>query len=1053
MTLPIQYTDDGRHILEEIALSGIAHPPGIPVGSGIYSDGTKWIVGQATGGGTTNLADTTQNGLLRKLPTSSFFTNQTIPFPRSGREMTGYTGTFGTDNYTVAALGTELQPAHKALNLTLTTAESAVFSGTTGGVQVTFSNAVAADQYEIAVSNNLNSWQNAPKSWLFQAYNGVTWQTLSSIANAAAWTSGENRVFPLANSTFFNDYRLNVSDAYTGGGLGASELFPRAGTVMTANTTVVSGGTYIASASSNNAQAYFAFNGALNGGNWWLSGATTGWMQLQIPTARVMQSVAIQFPNVPLQHSPASLTIEGSNNGSSWTTLATASGLTWVADESKSFTITDTAAYSYIRFTGTSNGFALVYGEITLSYYLPQTTRFSIARLRISGANLQVAQPEKRWLKATANGGNWEEITFTQAGGNVTGTMTGDTFTLTAPTYTHPVFSTQSVTPSIVGTTLNALAATRDALGHVSLSLVALTLPSSGGSLTGTSGNGLTVSPNSVSLALATTSSPGAMPAFPSLNPTFLFLRGDGLWAQPPAGGGGSSYTAWRAQVGDTFGNVFSQDSITDNGIVRFVAGSNITISQTSLGAGATAFTISSTSGGGSLIGTSGNGLTVTPTTVSLALATTSVPGAMPAFSGNSLTYLRGDGFWGFLPAGGGAVNSVSTGNGAVLSVTPTSGSVVITPIGLSTTLNSGWNSTTKVLSLPVPVYQGGILLSASVANFDLSSLGGGGGSNTVELRKDGAVIGQAAILNFIGPNVTITSGVGYEINITGGVGGGVTTFNSTVGAINLVNGTNTTITNLGGGTFRVDATAGSASLAGFSGNGLSVTSNTVSLAMASLANAGAMPVLSGISTQYLNGLGQWTTPASGSGGITSVISGNTSVLNATVVGNTATITPIGVTTTFTPSFNSLTSTLTLPILTTSGGILSSIGSTSFTISSGIQSLINGVSTTATNMGSNIWRVDTNLQNTGTNTFDNDSYGLFFGVANIVTPSQQVRKIQGSEGIYVFETPGNTIRIENRSLIYLSSYGVNIPLGGGIVIRSVQQYKDLNRNLTLDFYA
>jgi hypothetical protein len=969
--------------------------------------------------------------------------------------MTGYTGTFGTDNYTVAALGTELQPAHKALNLTLTTAESAVFTGTTGGMQVTFSNAVAADLYEIAVPNNLNSWQNAPKSWLFQAYNGVTWQTLSTVSNAPAWTSGENRSYPLANTTFFNDYRLNVTDAYTGGGLGASELFPRAGAVMTANTTVISGGTYTASASSNNAQAYFAFNGVLNGGNWWLSGATTGWVQLQIPTARVMQSVAIQFPSVPVQHSPASLTIEGSTNGTSWTTLATASGLTWVADESKTFTISNTSAYSYIRFTGTSNGFALVYGEITLTYYLPQSNRFSIARLRISGANLQVAQPEKRWLKATANGGNWEEITFTQSGGNVTGTITGDTFTLTAPTYTHPTFSTQSITPSIVGTTLNALAATRDALGHVSLSLVALTLPSSGGSLTGTSGNGLTVSPNSVSLAVATTSSPGAMPAFPSLNPTFLFLRGDGLWAQPPAGGGGSSYTQWRAQVADTFGNVLSQDSITDNGILRFVAGSNVTISQTSLGAGATAITISATSGGGggSLTGTSGNGLTVTPTTVSLALATTSSAGAMPAFSGNSLTYLRGDGFWGFLPSGSGAVNSVTTGNGAVLSVTPTTGSVVITPIGLSTTLNSGWNSTTKTLSLPVPVYQGGILLSASVANFDLSSLGGGGGGTTIEVRKDGAVIGQASILNFTGPGVFVSTGVGYEINIPGGIGGGVTSFNSTVGAINLVNGTNTTITNLGGGTFRIDATAGSASLAGFSGNGLSVTSNTVSLAMASLANAGAMPVLSGISTQYLNGLGQWTTPPSGSGGITSVVSGNAAVLSANVVGNTATITPIGVTTTFTPSFNALTSTLTLPILTTSGGILSSIGSTSFTISGGVQSLINGTSTIATNMGSGIWRINTDLQNTGTATFDNDVYGVFFGVANIVTPTQQIRKIQGSEGIYVHQTPNDVIRIENRSLIYHASYAVNIPLGGGITVRSIQQYRDLNRNIIVDFLS
>lgn len=883
MTLPIQYTDDGRHILEEIALSGISHAGNIPVGSTIVSDGTKWIVGQVTGGGTLNLADITQNGLLRKLPTQAFFQNQTIPFPRTGREITAYTGTFGQDTYTVTPLGSELQPAHKALTLGLTSAESAMFNGTTGGIQLTFSNAVAIDQYEIAVPNDLSNWQNAPKSWQFQAFDGALWQTLSTVANAPAWSSGENRVFPFVNVAFYTDYRLNVSDTYTTGGTGPSENFPRVGAVMSANTTVISGQTYIATAS-DGGSAYLAFNGQLNGGNWWLNNANDGWVQLQYPTARVFQSVAMQFPSVPIQHSPASLTIEGSNNGTSWTTLATASGLTWVQNETKTFAISSITAYSYIRFTGTSNGFSLVYGEITMTYSTTPPASFSIARLRVSGINSQVPTPEKRWLKATANGGNWEEIAFTSSGGNITGTISGDTFSLTAPTYTHPVFSTQSFTPSIVGSTLNTLAASRDAQGHVSLSVVALTLPAFGGGLAGTSGNGLTVTSNSVSLALAAFGAPGAMPGL-TFN-TAQFLRADGQWAAPST----SSFTQWRTQVADApFGNVLSQDFITENGILRFVAGSNISISQTSLGAGATAITISATSGGGSLTGTSGNGLTVTPTTVSLALATTSSAGAMPAFSGNSLTYLRGDGFWGFLPSGSGAVNSVSTGNGAVLSVTPTTGSVVITPIGLSTTLNSAWNSTTKTLSLPVPVYQGGILLSASVANFDLSSLGGGSGSNTIEVRKDGAVIGQASILNFTGSGVFVSTGVGYEINIPGGIGGGVTSFNSTVGAISLVNGTNTTITNLGGGTFRVDATAGSASLAGFSGNGLSVTSNTVSLAMASLANAGAMPVLSGVSTQYLNGLGQWTTPSiavgvtsfnSTTGAITLINGTNTTVVN-----------------------------------------------------------------------------------------------------------------------------------------------------------------------------
>ena len=147
-----------------------------------------------------------------------------------------------------------------------------------------------------------------------------------------------------------------------------------------------------------------------------------------------------------------------------------------------------------------------------------------------------------------------------------------------------------------------------------------------------------------------------------------------------------------------------------------------------------------------------------------------------------------------------------------------------------------------------------------------ISSTGGsGGGSNTVEVRKDGVTINPAAfILNFTGAGVSVANGVGVEINIPGGSGSaGVSSFNGATGAISLIAGTNTSITNFGGGLFQINATAGSSSLIGFSANGLSVTSNSVSLAMASLANAGAMPAWSGISTQFLNGNGQWSTPTS----------------------------------------------------------------------------------------------------------------------------------------------------------------------------------------------
>jgi hypothetical protein len=439
-----------------------------------------------------------------------------------------------------------------------------------------------------------------------------------------------------------------------------------------------------------------------------------------------------------------------------------------------------------------------------------------------------------------------------------------------------------------------------------------MTINVASSSLTGTSGNGLTVGANSVSLAQATTLSAGAMPAYPSSNATFLFLRGDGLWAIPPSGGGGGGGTmnGWRSQLVNTFGAVQSTVNITDNFVEQMQAGTGINITQTDLGGGsrftislaagagythpaytpqnfmpsltgnvltvpaivtdaigsvtgitAQSFTLPS-GGGGSLTGNSGNGLTVTANTVTLALANTSSAGAMPTLPNNANLFLNGVGAWATPPSGGGggAVTSVTSGNPTALAVSPTTGGVVVTPNGQSTTLGSAWNPATRILSIPVGTYQGGILTSSTLNQFDLSVAAS---ANTVEVRSEGITIGQAAILNFKGAGVTVANGVGMEITIAGASGGGLSgiSINGTgsytglsfTGAGVSVSGSIVTISGAGGG------------LVGTSGNGLTVGTNSVSLAIATTGSAGAMPVLSGVTTQYLSGAGTWVgLPSSG---------------------------------------------------------------------------------------------------------------------------------------------------------------------------------------------
>jgi hypothetical protein len=413
--------------------------------------------------------------------------------------------------------------------------------------------------------------------------------------------------------------------------------------------------------------------------------------------------------------------------------------------------------------------------------------------------------------------------------------------------------------------------------------------------------------------------------------------------------------------------------------------------------------------GGGGLFGVSGNGLTVFPNAVTLALANNSSAGAAPALTGISTDYLAGDGVYRALPSssgvttfngfngaiqlmngmnttvvplgggqfridatggggGGGAVNQVTSGAPSVLTVSPTSGNVVITPNGQSVTLNSAWNPSTRLLSIPVGVYQNGILTSSALNQFDLSATGGYG---TVEVRYNGVTINPAAaILNFTGAGVTnVFNGVGTEINIAGGGGGGIAgiSVNGIGTYTNLIfNGSGVTvsgnqITIPGGG-------GGGGGLVGISGNGLVVTPNSVSLNLASISSPGAMPALPNNPNLFLNGVGAWAAPSGGGGGgiagisvngigtytnlifngsgvtvsgnqitipggggggggaVNQVTSGNASVLQVLPTSGNVVITPIGTTSSFTPSLNYSTAVLSLASTTHNGGILSSQG-------------------------------------------------------------------------------------------------------------------------------
>ena len=146
---------------------------------------------------------------------------------------------------------------------------------------------------------------------------------------------------------------------------------------MTGYLTTLSGsygvGNYVASASSEygavSNPAWYAFDksgtlwtsnlgynsttGAYNAAN--VTVATTGtayfgeWLQLQQPVSTVLSTYSILDRGDVTYESPNTFYILGSRDGTSWTLVDSQSGITWSANQTKSFTVSTTQSFNYYR--------------------------------------------------------------------------------------------------------------------------------------------------------------------------------------------------------------------------------------------------------------------------------------------------------------------------------------------------------------------------------------------------------------------------------------------------------------------------------------------------------------------------------------------------------------------------------------------------------------------------------------------------------------------------------------------------------------------------------
>ena len=113
----------------------------------------------------------------------------------------------------------------------------------------------------------------------------------------------------------------------------------------------------LASTEINNANmAWNAFDGVTSTN--WLASTTTGWVQIDLGAGNgvIAGGYSVQACNASnLTNTMITWTFAGSNDGSTFTTLDTETGITWTASQIRTWTFANSTSYRYYRITATAN--------------------------------------------------------------------------------------------------------------------------------------------------------------------------------------------------------------------------------------------------------------------------------------------------------------------------------------------------------------------------------------------------------------------------------------------------------------------------------------------------------------------------------------------------------------------------------------------------------------------------------------------------------------------------------------------------------------------------
>jgi alpha-L-fucosidase 2 len=245
-------------------------------------------------------------------------------------------------------------------------------SGTTGGsawLQYQFSGGLgwAVTQYKLV--SGTGSTVTAPRDWqLLGSNDGTNWTTLDTRSSETFSAAGETKRYRITNAVPYAYYRLNVAATAGGAGgvqLAELQLWSRNGDPATA-----------ASAQNSTETSDKAFDGSTST-KWYNTGsAPPAWIRYGFGNAAgwAVTEYRVSSANDVQNRDPKDWQFQGSNDGTTWTTLDSRAGEVFASRLlTKTYTLINTTPWRYYRLYVSANYGGSSYG-LQLSEFLLKTS-------------------------------------------------------------------------------------------------------------------------------------------------------------------------------------------------------------------------------------------------------------------------------------------------------------------------------------------------------------------------------------------------------------------------------------------------------------------------------------------------------------------------------------------------------------------------------------------------------------------------------------------------------------------------------------------------------